>query len=139
MRYAAMAEANWRRDAPEAYAKITDKPAFFRELGEEAQRQVDAMLDAAPTPDGDESFLDRANRMSAVQAMADEIVARELLTPPQPPVETLDPVSGMPLPEPESPEDVEIRQALTDFQDALTEWQARQPAPEPTTPETATS
>lgn len=123
-RYAAMAEANWRRDAPDQVATLQDPATFFAELGAEAQRQVDTAMESSQAPEG-ETFAQRATRLSAVRQMAEEIVARELLTPPQPPIEDLDPVSGMPLPEPESPEDRDLREALTDFQDAATELAAR--------------
>jgi hypothetical protein len=63
--------------------------------------------------------------------MAEEIVGRELLTPPAPEEERLDPATGVPLPDPETPEDRELRKALTDFQDAWTEWRETAPAPEP--------
>jgi hypothetical protein len=135
MRYAMMAEANWKADAPEDYRRLKNKAAFFAGLEAEAQSQVDAMVDSVP-PIPRETFLQRATRLQAAQQMAEEIVVRELLTPPAPEEERLDPATGVPLPDPETPEDRELREALADFQDAWTEWRETAPAPEPeTTPE----
>lgn len=121
-RYASIAEDNWRTDAPDQYALIKNKPAFFRELGDEAQRQIDEATYASKPVEG-ETFLQRASRIAQAQAVAEEIVGRELLAPPQTdqPIEYLDPASGIPLPPTEKQDDVELREALTDFRDAAAE------------------
>lgn len=116
-RWAMLAQASWEKNAPDLFRQIKDPAAFFAELGTEAQRQIDLATDSVPEVPG-ETFLDRWRRLAQAQATAEEIVRRELLTPPLPDVETLDPVSGIPVDSPESPEDQELRQALTDFQDA---------------------
>lgn len=121
-RYAAIAESNWQQAAPKAYAAIKDKPAFFEALAAEAQRQIDQAVEQS-TPVEGETFPQRASRLAQAQAAAEEVVSRELLTPPPEAEETLDPTGGIPLPEPETPEDRELREALTDFQDAAREYE----------------
>ena len=122
-RYAEIAEDNWRKDAPDQYALIKDKPGFFRALGDEAQEQIDSAMDASPAPAG-ETFAQRAKRLEAVRELAEELVSRELLTPPLPPTEALSRPTGIPVPEPETPEDQDFRQAMSDFQDAATEYES---------------
>lgn len=121
-RYGQMAQDNWRRTAPEALAAIDDPEAFFTELGDEAQRQIDQAMESSQAPKG-ETFEQRTTRLTQARHQAEEIVNRELLTPPQPPIEDLDPSTGLPV-TPESPEDRELREALTEFQEAATELAA---------------
>jgi hypothetical protein len=127
-RYAQLAEDYWRAGAPEAYRAIKDKPRFFDGLATEAQRQIDEMLDSVLTVEG-EPFASRARRLRSAHLSAEEIVTRELLTPPQPEQERLHPTSGLPLPDPETPDYRTIREALADFHIALAEWHQQAQGP----------
>lgn len=126
-RYATLAEQNWKANAPDQYRALRNPTTFFAGLEAEAQRQVDEAMDASPEPQ-DETFAQRKRRLQAVRQMAEEIVLRELLTPPAPE----EPRSSSP--EPETPVDRTLREALTDFQDARTEWQQTMPESPATTP-----
>lgn len=84
-RWAAMAEDHWRRYLPNAYAQLTDREAFFAEIEEEAQRQVEDLEDqlTGTEPPG-ETMAHRLTRYRRARQMAEEVVIAEVILDPPP-------------------------------------------------------
>ena len=82
-RYGAMARRHWERWLPEQYAAIQDPGAFFAALGEEAARQVDELAGQLAGDGGPgEGYPERAGRLAAARARAEEIVLPQRVLPP---------------------------------------------------------
>jgi len=86
-RYGAQAQAHWARWRPWELAQIPDPEAFFAELGEQVERQVDQMAsDLAGQDVPGESYLAKVGRLRMARFDAEAQVLRELvLLPPQEP------------------------------------------------------
>lgn len=127
-RLAYLAEQHYRRYLPHAYADITDREAFFRELEDQAEAQIQELEDALAGPDvPGEEFWDKAGRLRMARHQAEEIVLPELIliTPEDAASddaasERYDPDTGIPLP---PPEDEELAAAPRDFAEARDEFE----------------
>lgn len=79
-RLAAIAEEHYRRWLPQAYAEIKDRVAYFQELEDEAQSQLETLEESFLGPDPEaETFADRMTRFNWARHRAEEIVIREVL------------------------------------------------------------
>jgi len=82
-RYGAMARRHWERWLPGQYAVIEDPGGFFAALGEEAARQVDDLAEQLAGDGGPgEGYPERAGRLAAARARAEEIVLPQRVLPP---------------------------------------------------------
>ena len=81
-KYGKFAQETWQKTAPNQYALIPNPEEWFRDLGEEAMRQVGELQYeiAGPDPKG-ETYLEKVGRLNASRLQAEEIVRAELLTP----------------------------------------------------------
>jgi len=82
-RYGAMGRRHWERWLPEQYAAIEDPGGFFAALGEEAARQVGELAEQLAGDGGPgEGYPERAGRLAAARARAEEIVLPQRVLPP---------------------------------------------------------
>lgn len=82
----------------------------------EAQQQIQQVADALAGPDQPgETYLGKLGRLTAAQHAATELVMGEMLEQPDP----MD--VSYPQSPPETPADQELREAITEFAEALTE------------------
>jgi hypothetical protein len=133
-RMAALLEEHYRRYLPTAYKAIPDKPTFFHELGEDAEQQIQDLVDAMeasdPPPPGS-GFREKAGHLTMIRQNAESDVMREILPPPEtqtsPQRETFPPTE-----EPETPEDRELAAALAEFGNATQELVEQQAPVAPT-------
>ena len=81
-RYGQSARRHWERWLPEQYAAIEDPGGFFAALGEEAARQVGELAEQLAGDGGPgEGYPERAGRLAAARARAEEIVLPQWLLP----------------------------------------------------------
>lgn len=82
-KYGQEALNNWETLAPSKLAAIANPEEYFQELGEQAANQVlDLMMElAGPDLDG-ETYFQKVGRLQQAKLAAQEIVSKELLTPP---------------------------------------------------------
>ena len=125
-RIAELAETHWRKYLPQGYRQIGDRVAFFEELETEAERLIEEMATAleGTAPEG-ETFLDKAARLRMARYEAEATVLRELVLRE---LVLLDPVTAETerapgQPDPESPEDRMLREAIVGFHEARLELQ----------------
>ena len=118
-RIAELAEMHWRKYLPQGYRQIGDRVAFFEELETEAERLIEETVTAleGTAPEG-ETFLDKAARLRVARHEAEATVLRDLVL--------IDPVTAETerapgQPDPESPEDRELREAIVGFHEARQE------------------
>jgi hypothetical protein len=142
-RLALMAEKHYQKYLPETYNSLnsSSRPAFFLNLEAEAQDQIDRLADdlAGPDPDG-ETFQARANRLQTARREAESQVIREFLLPdPEQVEQAAKPDSPYPTPlqpEPASPEDRDLQEAMNEFAEAAADLAEMQPpSSAPTTPD----
>lgn len=118
-RLAYLGQEHWQKYLPTAYASIQDKRGFFQTLSDEAQAQIDELEESLRGPDQvDEQFADRMGRCRMARLQAEEIVFRELLLPP---------AEGDDTPDPLTPEDVELEQAMQNLATLRAQLTLRQP------------
>ena len=83
-KYAAQAEKHWQKYLPHRYSQLEDPKAFFTQLGEEIEAEVDAlqMAIAGADPQG-ETYLEKVGRLNEARMSAESQVMQEraLLTP----------------------------------------------------------
>ena len=84
-RYGAQAQAHWMRWRPWELAQIPDPAAFFAELGEQVERQVDLLASDLESQDvPGESYLAKVGRLRMARFDAEAQVLRDLvLLPPE--------------------------------------------------------
>ena len=71
---------HWQRTDPDRYAAIPDKEAFFAELGERAESEIQQLQDSLAGPDRpEESYLQKVGRLNMARLAAEEHVLRETL------------------------------------------------------------
>ena len=81
-KYGKFAQETWKMTAPKQYALIPNPEEWFRDLGEEAMRQVGELQYEIAGPDPkNETYLEKVGRLNASRMQAEEIVRAELLTP----------------------------------------------------------
>lgn len=81
-KYGKFAQETWQTTAPKQYALIPDPEEWFRNLGEEAMRQVGELQYEIAGPDPkNETYLEKVGRLNASRMQAEEIVRAEMLTP----------------------------------------------------------
>ena len=76
-----MAISHWQKTDPERFQAIPESErAFFTELGERAQSEIQQLQDrlAGPDPPG-ESYLEKVGRLNMARLQAEEIVLPELI------------------------------------------------------------
>jgi hypothetical protein len=80
-----MAMRHWEKTDPERYQQIPDKQAFFAELGERAEIEIQQLQDAlaGPDPPG-ESYLQKVGRLNMARLQAEEQVLSETVLIPGP-------------------------------------------------------
>ena len=120
-RIAELAETHWRKYLPQGYRQIRDRVAFFEELETEAERLIEETATAleGTAPEG-ETFLDKAARLRVARHEAEATVLRDLVL--------IDPVTAETerapgQPDPESPEDRMLGEAIREFHEAKQELQ----------------
>jgi hypothetical protein len=81
-RYGVTAQRHWARWLPRQYAAIGDPDRFFAALGEEVARQIDDLTDklVGEIRQAD-SYLAHVGRLSAVHAMAEELMLPQRVLP----------------------------------------------------------
>ncbi len=79
-KYGRIAMNHWQKTDPDRYAAIPDKEAFFAELGERAESEIQQLQDSLAGPDrADESYLEKVGRLNMARLAAEEQVLRETL------------------------------------------------------------
>ncbi|HEY5318060.1 MAG TPA: hypothetical protein VIJ20_08770 [Solirubrobacteraceae bacterium] len=79
-KYGRQAMSHWEKTDPERYQAIPDKQAFFTELGEQAEQEIDLRADALAGPDRPgEGTLQKVGRLNMARFVAEEQVLRELI------------------------------------------------------------
>lgn len=152
-RLATLAQEHYGKFLPKTYAGLTDPETFFRNLETEAEEQIDDLADRIAGPDlPNETFEEKAGRMRQARLSAEEIVMREtvLIDPATVESERDQPETGYPsttdplVPTgPMPPEDRQLAEAMSEFQDATAELAETRPRqteppknqPAPTTPD----
>lgn len=82
--YAAIAKTNWKRLTPSQYEALENPEAFFQNLADQAEEQINQLqlsLQGQDSPS--EDFLAKWGRLNAAKQQAEEIVISEVLTPPR--------------------------------------------------------
>lgn len=90
-RYGAQARAHWTQWRPTQLAQIPDPEAFFTELGEQVELQVDQLAsDLAGQDVPGETYLAKVGRLRMARFDAEAQILRDLvlLPPEEPPVKT---------------------------------------------------
>ncbi|GAA1869905.1 hypothetical protein GCM10009772_50510 [Pseudonocardia alni subsp. carboxydivorans] len=125
--YGAMAQEHWARWLPTRYSSIPNPELFFRELGEEVEKEIDSLaLELEGADPHQESYLDRVGRMKGARQRAEQIVLQERVRlDPEPGADpdeepTAPPATepGLALPLVVGPEDPEYQQILEEEQRA---------------------
>ncbi len=86
-KYGRLAMSHWQKTDPDRYAAIPDKEAFFAELGERAEAEIQQLQDSLAGPDRPgESYLEKVGRLNMARQAAEEQVLRETVLIPEPPL-----------------------------------------------------
>jgi hypothetical protein len=86
-KYAHMAIRHWQKTDPERYQTIaeTEREAFFSQLGERAESEIQQLQDRLAGPDPpNESYLQKVGRLNMARLQAEEIVLPQLILIPAP-------------------------------------------------------
>jgi hypothetical protein len=79
-RYATLASNHWRQHLPSRYAQLRDPQAYFIQLGEQVEEQIEALAEAlAGTDPAEETYLQKVGRLTEARATAESTVLRELV------------------------------------------------------------
>lgn len=82
--YARFARNAWETLTPTRFEAMEDPSRFFSELGEQAQLRVDELTRQLQGPDVPrEATFDKVGRIEAARMQAEEVVRKELPTPPE--------------------------------------------------------
>ncbi|WP_340541023.1 hypothetical protein [Nocardioides sp. GXZ039] len=83
--YGALAQRHWKMYRPSQYAQLSDPEAFFRELGEEIDGQVQSLRDQLTTAErpalNEMTDLERIGRLNAIRRQAEELTYADLVWP----------------------------------------------------------
>lgn len=94
-RYATKARAHWTRWRPRELAQISNPEAFFAELGEQVERQVDLVAsDLAGQDVPGEGYLAKVGRLRMARFDAEAQVLRDLVLLPDDPPSTASPAAA---------------------------------------------
>jgi hypothetical protein len=86
-KYAHLAMRHWQKTDPDRYRQIleSDREAFFSQLGEQAETEIQQLQDAIAGPDpAGESYLEKVGRLNMARLQAEERVLGELILIPEP-------------------------------------------------------
>lgn len=138
-RIAVLAEEHWKKYLPIAYAAIKDPEGFFLTLETEAEQQIEALEESlVPEPQPGETVAQRAGWLTSARRDAESAVLRDLvLLPAESETVTEDGTELNSTGQSETPEDRELRAAMTDWADAKAELDSLLAArPTPASPAT---
>ena len=94
-KYAKLAMSHWKRTDPDRYATIADPRTFFRDLGEQAQTQIQDLAERLAGPDQPgEEYLQKVGRLNMARLQAEEAILTELVLISGPEDETPDPTTA---------------------------------------------
>jgi hypothetical protein len=86
-KYGRMAMRHWEKTDPDRFRQIppSEREAFFAELGERAESEIQQLQDrlAGPDPSG-EGYLEKVGRLNMAQLQAEEQVLPDLVLIPGP-------------------------------------------------------
>ena len=98
-RYGRLAQQHWAKWRPNQLSQIPDPETFFTDLGEEVERQIEALEIALAGDDpGGEDYLEKVGRLRTARMTAESQVLREMVL--------LEPEPGHP--EAEDPQDRDL-------------------------------
>ncbi len=84
-RYGSLAMRHWQQTDPDRYHAIPDPDAFFTELGETVESEIQAMADAIAGPDRPgESYLEKVGRLNSARFDAESDILRVMVLIPDP-------------------------------------------------------
>jgi hypothetical protein len=79
-KYAKLAMHHWATTDPARYATIENPQAFFRELGEQAEAQIQELAARLAGPDQPgEEYLQKVGRLNMARLQAEEAVLSDLI------------------------------------------------------------
>ncbi len=79
-KYSQMARTHWQKTDPERYQAIEDPQTFFRELGEQAETQIQELAQHLAGPDEPgEEYLQKVGRLNMARLQAEEAILTELV------------------------------------------------------------
>jgi hypothetical protein len=79
-KYGAQAMRHWQQTDPDRYAAIPDKEAFFTELGEQTEQQIETLAATIAGPDRPrESYLEKVGRLNMARFTAESDLLREMV------------------------------------------------------------
>ena len=94
-KYAKLAMSHWKRTDPDRYETIADPQTFFRDLGEEAETQIQDLAERLAGPDQPgEEYLQKVGRLNMARLQAEEAILTELVLISGPQDETPDPTTA---------------------------------------------
>jgi len=94
-KYAKLAMSHWKRTDPDRYATIADPQTFFRDLGEQAETQIQELAERLAGPDQPgEEYLQKVGRLNMARLQAEEAILTELVLISGPEDETPDPTTA---------------------------------------------
>jgi hypothetical protein len=83
-KYGRLAIRHWERIDPDRYRQIPDPEAFFSELGERAEIEIQELQDALAGPDpAEETYVEKVGRLNMARLQAEERVLAELILIPE--------------------------------------------------------
>ncbi|MGA2929205.1 MAG: TnpV protein [Solirubrobacteraceae bacterium] len=82
-KYGRLAMSHWQKTDPDRYAQIPDPEAFFGELGERAEVEIQQLQDAIAGSDRPgEGYLEKVGRLNMARLSAEEqVLAESILIP----------------------------------------------------------
>lgn len=84
-RYGKQAMEHWRRTDPERYAQIPNPGAFFSNLGDQVETEIQELEFSLAGPDRpNEGYLEKASRLRMARLAAEEQILTELVLIPEP-------------------------------------------------------
>jgi hypothetical protein len=79
-KYGSLAMSHWEQHQPDRYQAIPDKQAFFTQLGEQAEQEIQQLEDTLAGPDRPgESYLEKVGRLNMARLAAEEQILSELI------------------------------------------------------------
>jgi hypothetical protein len=89
-KYGQLVMRHWERTDPARYQALEDPQTFFRELGEQAETQIQELAASLAGPDQPgEEYLQKVGRLNMARLQAEEAVLSDLILIPEPaPAET---------------------------------------------------
>ncbi|MGH2839674.1 MAG: TnpV protein [Solirubrobacteraceae bacterium] len=79
-KYAKLAMSHWKRTDPARYEAIEDPQTFFRDLGEQAEAEIQTLATRLAGPDQPgEEYLEKVGRLNMARLQAEEAVLAQLI------------------------------------------------------------